>query len=127
MQTYGLGTALKILLGYNTQYKRNELVALFNSFNKISISVNTYFNYETRFEGCPDSNGRQKPLETGSKCPFHFECDGVWVKIWGATGLTLILFLWVVSRWEGEKKVKKMFSNAFPKEERKGVKDVKRD
>ena len=46
MQTYGLGTALKILLGYNLQYKRNELVAMFNTLNKISISVNTYFNYQ---------------------------------------------------------------------------------
>lgn len=46
MQTYGLGTALKILLGYNIQYKRNEIVAMFNTFNKISISVNTYFNYQ---------------------------------------------------------------------------------
>lgn len=46
MQTYGLGTALKILLGYNTQYKRNEIVAMFNALNKISISVNTFFNYE---------------------------------------------------------------------------------
>lgn len=45
MQTYGVGTALKIILGYNTQYKRNELVALFNTLNKISVSVNTYFNY----------------------------------------------------------------------------------
>jgi hypothetical protein len=27
MQTYGVGTALKILLGYPTPYKRNEIVA----------------------------------------------------------------------------------------------------
>lgn len=46
MQTYGLGTALKVLLGYNTPYKRNEIVAIFNTLNKISISVNTYFNYK---------------------------------------------------------------------------------
>lgn len=43
MQTYGIGTALKILLGYPTPYKRNELVALFNVFNKISMSVRTYY------------------------------------------------------------------------------------
>lgn len=43
MQTYGVGTALKILLGYPTPYKRNELVALFNVFNKISMSVHTYY------------------------------------------------------------------------------------
>ena len=45
MQTYGVGTALKILLGYPTPYKRNEIVALFNVFNKISMSVNTYYEH----------------------------------------------------------------------------------
>ena len=45
MQTYGIGTALKILLGYPTPYKRNEIVALFNVFNKISMSVNTYYEH----------------------------------------------------------------------------------
>jgi hypothetical protein len=43
MQTYGVGTALKILLGYPTPYKRNEIVALFNVFNKVSMSVDTYY------------------------------------------------------------------------------------
>ena len=43
MQTYGVGTALKILLGYPTPYKRNEIVALMNVFNKISMSVVTYY------------------------------------------------------------------------------------
>ena len=43
MQTYGVGTALKILLGYPSPYKRNELVALFNVFNKISMSIDTYY------------------------------------------------------------------------------------
>lgn len=43
MQTYGIGTALKILLGYNHFYKRNEMVALFNAWNKISMSVEFYF------------------------------------------------------------------------------------
>lgn len=45
MQTYGVGTALKILLGYPTPYKRNEIVALFNVFNKISMSVDTYYSH----------------------------------------------------------------------------------
>lgn len=45
MQTYGVGTALKILLGYPTPYKRNEIVALFNVFNKISMSVDTYYHH----------------------------------------------------------------------------------
>jgi ERO1-like protein alpha len=43
MQTYGVGTALKILLGYPTPYKRNEIVALFNVFNKVSMSIDTYY------------------------------------------------------------------------------------
>jgi ERO1-like protein alpha len=47
MQTYGIGTALKILLGYPTPYKRNEIVALFNVFNKITMSVETYYKYRT--------------------------------------------------------------------------------
>jgi hypothetical protein len=45
MQTYGVGTALKILLGYPTPYKRNEIVALFNVFNKITMSVDAYYNH----------------------------------------------------------------------------------
>lgn len=45
MQTYGVGTALKILLGYPTPYKRNEIVALLNVFNKITMSVNTYYRH----------------------------------------------------------------------------------
>lgn len=51
MQTYGVGTALKILLGYPTPYKRNEIVALFNVFNKISMSIDTY--YKNRKEAIP--------------------------------------------------------------------------
>ena len=43
MQTYGIGTALKILLGYNNFYNRNEMVALYNAWNKISMSVDFYF------------------------------------------------------------------------------------
>ena len=43
MQTYGIGTALKILLGYNNFYKRNEIVALYNAWNKISMSVDFYY------------------------------------------------------------------------------------
>jgi hypothetical protein len=48
MQTYGVGTALKILLGYPTPYKRNEMVALFNVFNKIAMSVDTYYKNRDR-------------------------------------------------------------------------------
>ena len=43
MQLYGIGTALKILLGYPYPYKRNEIVALLNAFNKISMSIDTYY------------------------------------------------------------------------------------
>ena len=45
MQTYGVGTALKILLGYPSPYKRNEIVALFNVFNKVSMSIDTYYKH----------------------------------------------------------------------------------
>lgn len=45
MQTYGIGTSLKILLGYKEQFNRNEIVALFNLFNKISISVGYFYQY----------------------------------------------------------------------------------
>ena len=45
MQTYGVGTAMKILLGYPTPYKRNEIVTLLNVFNKISMSVDTYYKH----------------------------------------------------------------------------------
>jgi hypothetical protein len=48
MQTYGVGTALKILLGYPTPYKHNEIVALLNVFNKISMSVSTYYEHRKK-------------------------------------------------------------------------------
>lgn len=72
MQTYGLGTALKIILGYNVEYKRNEIVALFNTFNKISISVNTYYHYQTRFAGSSKSEGRRIPRNPNDlkDCPY---------------------------------------------------------
>jgi len=38
MQTYGLGTAMKILFGHS-DLKRNELVALVNTLNKVSMSI----------------------------------------------------------------------------------------
>lgn len=61
MQTYGIGTALKILLGYNEFYKRNEMVALFNAWNKISMSIDFYY----KTVGAPESTQSQydfKPL-----------------------------------------------------------------
>ena len=91
MQTYGLGTALKILLGYNTQYKRNELVALFNTLNKITVSVNNYYTLRKKTD------------------PF------IAAKIWGYCVGCMVLFLWVAMKWDKNRKVKKMFSRAFPK------------
>ena len=46
MQTYGLGTALKILFSdspseFAGRLKRNELVALINTFGKVSSSINS--------------------------------------------------------------------------------------
>lgn len=91
MQTYGLGTALKILLGYNTQYKRNEMVALINSFNKITISVNNYYRMKN-------------PKED----------TYIWLKIWGYCGGCLLIFLLIMYKWSLQTKIKKMFKNTIP-------------
>jgi len=101
MQTYGLGTALKILLGYNIQYKRNEIVAMFNTFNKISISVNTYFNYQQHLnEGVGWHNyqhvdfSKLYAIEEGKgKDPY------VMIKVWVACGLVFLTFTWVALQW----------------------------
>ena len=50
MQTYGVGTALKILFGYKDLYKRNEIVALFNTFNKLSMSIDTFYDHKNKLE-----------------------------------------------------------------------------
>ena len=70
-------------------------MAFFNTLNKISISVNNYFKMkrirEDRF---------------------------IWAKIWGYCGGCFLLFIIVVAKWDAHKKVKRMFSHAFPKDPR---------
>ena len=40
------------------------------------------------------------------------------MKAWGSIGLVFLAFLWVADRWNGQKKVKKMFKNVFPKDDK---------
>lgn len=83
MQTYGVGTALKILLGYPTPYKRNEIVALFNVFNKISMSVDTYFKE------------RKEPIALGYERPNKRVTDIYKV----LAGFLAVLYIW--SKYKG--------------------------
>lgn len=87
MQTYGLGTAMKILLGYDEQLKRNELVAMVNTLNKVSISVNTYFQYYNKFLPKDSQNSETDKL--------------AYVKVWALFGFTLLIFLLVVPKERG--------------------------
>lgn len=75
------------------------MVALINTFNKISISVNTYFEY---------INERNK------KTNDRF----LMVKIWGSCGLTLLIFIYVVSKWKGPENLNKKLGNAFKSSDR---------
>jgi hypothetical protein len=84
MQTYGIGTALKILLGYPTPYKRNEIVALFNVFNKISMSVDTYYHH------------RQSIIPLGHERPNKRILD--LYKMLG--GLLALMYIWKQYRQE---------------------------
>jgi hypothetical protein len=98
MQTYGVGTALKILLGYPQPYKRNEIVALFNLFNKISISVGHFYQY------IPQSI-KLDHLQS------NIDAITIYYFLFGA----LIVLFYIFSRIDIGKKVKKQFRHAFPK------------
>lgn len=80
MQTYGVGTAMKILLGYPTPYKRNEIVALLNVFNKISMSVDTYYKH------------RNEVIKLG-----HEQKNYLWLQLYTYLGSFLGLFLLILS------------------------------
>lgn len=97
MQTYGIGTALKILLGYKEQFNRNEIVALFNLFNKISISVGYFYQYGP------------KEIELDHlKSPFNiFE---MWYFMIGM----ILVIVYIFSQVDLKKKVKKQFRHTFP-------------
>jgi hypothetical protein len=103
MQTYGLATALKILLGYDRKYKRNELVALFNAVNKISISVNTYFNYKQFLnEGVGAELNKEYhnvDLIATSSYPEELKC----FVLWGVGGFVFIIFIGCITKTKKKK------------------------
>ena len=75
------------------------MVALVNTFNKISISVNTYFEYINEFH---------------KKDSDRF----LMAKVWGSCGLTLLIFLYVVSKWRGPEKMNKKLGSVFKNSEK---------
>jgi hypothetical protein len=93
MQTYGIGTALKILLGYNNFYKRNEVVALYNAWNKISMSVDFYYQNSPKPESVSN------------------EYETFWLIIFGTVGGAFVIFLFVIEQIDMKKKAKKAFKN----------------
>lgn len=103
MQLYGIGTALKILLGYKSPYKRNEIVALLNLFNKLSMSVDTFYQHK-----------KGVILEHLVKSRDEF-----WIFFWlGGSGLALVYIVWQIDL---KKKVKNKFVNVFPGKKMKGL------
>lgn len=94
MQTYGLGTAMKIMFG-QPNLKRNELVALLNTLNKISMSV-----------------AINKTLVKSWK-----EVSYVYFMIYTWVGLCLFSFLWAALQiyTTMNSRVKNMFHHVFPK------------
>ncbi|KAG0369848.1 hypothetical protein BGZ54_008676 [Gamsiella multidivaricata] len=88
VQTSGLGTALKVLFSYNDEFlnptknpnllQRTEIVALFNTFNRLSESVESIVRFREMFmedyqsqrkastAPAPTSERQQHPLESGS-------------------------------------------------------------
>jgi hypothetical protein len=107
MQTYGLGTALKILLGYDHKYKRNELVALFNMVNKISISINTFFNYaDYTGEGIGgELNKKYHDVEKIVSSGMPNEVKSL--VGWGAIGGVLVILEVIFGRSKQQKDTKK--------------------
>lgn len=97
MQTYGIGTALKILLGYKQPYKRNEIVALINTFHKISTSVGHFYqhaNQEVKLDHL------QSPVDV---LKFYYFLFGA-----------VIVLIYIFSRIDISKKIKKQFKHTFP-------------
>jgi ERO1-like protein alpha len=96
MQTYGLGTAMKIIFGH-VDLKRNEVVALMNTLNKISMSVEINLQLV------------KSPKETLY----------VYLMIYTWVGLCLFSFLFsALTIYKGiDNRVKGMFTKVFPKEE----------
>lgn len=93
MQTYGLGTAMKVIFGY-TDLKRNELVAFVNALNKISMSIEI----------------NRMLVKSPKQIAFVYLMIYTWV------GLCLFSFLFsALSIYKSlGGKVKSMFNHAFP-------------
>ncbi|CAD8050781.1 unnamed protein product [Paramecium primaurelia] len=106
MQTYGLGTALKILFSespseFSGRLKRNELVALINTFGKVSSSVNSIdLMYERRAK-------------------YHFNL----IFTIGIIGGVLILFMIImrILYKEMDQKIQKMFLGMPSEDNRSNV------
>ncbi len=97
MQTYGIGTALKILLGYKQPYKRNEIVALINTFNKVSISVGHFYAH------APPSIQLD-----------HMQAGVDSVKLYYFLFGVAIVMIYIFSRIDIGRRVKKQFRHTFP-------------
>jgi hypothetical protein len=97
MQTYGIGTALKILLGYKQPYKRNEIVALINTFNKISISVGHFYH------NAPADIKLDHQQTTVNMIKFYYFMVGV-----------VLVLVYIFSSIDLSKKIKKQFRHTFP-------------
>ena len=97
MQTYGIGTALKILLGCKQPYKRNEIVALINTFNKISISVGHFY------QNAPADIKLDHQQSTVNMIKFYYFMVGV-----------VLVLVYIFSNIDLNKKIKKQFRHTFP-------------
>lgn len=96
-------------------------MAMFNTLNKISISVNTYFNYrEYLKEGLgaeqysPVDYGDMRLLQGEAESDDIEEDPLLVVKVWASCGFVLVLFSWIVSNWNPKEKIKRQFKHAFP-------------
>jgi hypothetical protein len=97
MQTYGIGTAVKILLGYKQPYKRNEIVALINTFNKVSLSVGHFYQHAPK----------EVQLD-------HLKSAVDVVRFYYFLAGAVIVLVYIFSRIDISKKIKKQFRHTFP-------------
>ena len=95
MQTYGMGTAMKISLGYR-HLKRNELVALLGFINKVSISIGVH----------------QQLIDSKTKLSAK-----TYLNLYLYLGCSLLGFLYIAVYINVflQAKTKKMFKHAFVK------------
>ncbi|CAG7821073.1 unnamed protein product [Allacma fusca] len=76
MQVKGLGTALKILFADSFVHKRgsfltrDEIVALFNGFGRLSDSIYQLDNFRRMINEEENSHQQQQPTKPVKKFPF---------------------------------------------------------